>query len=168
MYEQDLSEQRKIRRQKLKDLQEAGRNPYLNETWDVTAHSQDIKDNFEALEDQEVSCAGRIMSKRVMGKAAFFDIQDKQGRIQCYIKRDDIGAEEYKWFKTYDIGDIVGIEGLVFKTRTGEISIHVQKLVLLSKSLQVLPDKWNGLKDQDIRYRQRYVDLIMNQDVRET
>ena len=168
MYEQDLSEQRKIRRQKLKDLQEAGRNPYLNETWDVTAHSQDIKDNFEALEDQEVSCAGRIMSKRVMGKAAFFDIQDKQGRIQCYIKRDDIGAEEYKWFKTYDIGDIVGIEGLVFKTKTDEISVHVQKLVLLSKSLQVLPDKWNGLKDQDIRYRQRYVDLIMNQDVRET
>ena len=168
MYAEDLTEQRKIRRQKLKDLQDAGRNPFLQETWNVTAHSRDIKENFEALEDQEVSCAGRIMSKRVMGKAAFFDIQDKQGRIQCYVKRDDIGAEEYKWFKTYDIGDIVGLEGLVFKTRTDEISIHVQKLVLLSKSLQVLPDKWNGLKDTDLRYRQRYVDLIMNEDVRET
>ena len=168
LYGEDLGEQRKIRRQKLKELQEAGRNPFLQETWDVTCHSADIKDNFIALEDQDVSIAGRIMSKRVMGKAAFFDLLDKQGRIQCYVKRDDIGPEEYKWFKTYDIGDIVGIEGKVFKTRTEEISVHVEKLVLLSKSLQVLPDKWGGLKDQDIRYRQRYVDLIMNQDVRET
>ncbi|MDY2960499.1 MAG: lysine--tRNA ligase [Hornefia sp.] len=168
MYEEDLNEQRQIRRQKLKDLQEAGRNPYIHETWNVTAHSKDIKDNFDALEDEEVSCAGRIMSKRVMGKAAFFDLQDKQGRIQCYVKRDEIGAEEYKWFKTYDIGDIVGIEGRVFKTKTEEISIHITNLVLLSKSLQVLPDKWNGLKDTDIRYRRRYVDLIMNQDVRDT
>lgn len=168
MYEEDLNEQRQIRRQKLKDLQAAGRNPFLHETWNVTAHSNDIKGNFDALEDEEVSCAGRIMSRRIMGKAAFFDIQDKQGRIQCYIKRDDIGEEEYKWFKTYDIGDIVGIEGKVFKTKTDEISIHVTRLELLSKSLQVLPNKWNGLKDTDIRYRQRYVDLIMNQDVRET
>lgn len=168
MYEEDLNEQRKIRRQKLRDLQEADRNPYIYETWNVTAHSKDIKENFDALEDEEVSCAGRIMSKRIMGKAAFFDLQDKQGRIQCYVKRDEIGADEYKWFKTYDIGDIVGIEGKVFKTKTDEISIHITKLILLSKSLQVLPDKWNGLKDTDIRYRQRYVDLIINQDVRDT
>lgn len=168
MYEEDLNEQRKIRRQKLRDLQEADRNPYIYETWNVTAHSKDIKENFDALEDEEVSCAGRIMSKRIMGKAAFFDLQDKQGRIQCYVKRDEIGADEYKWFKTYDIGDIVGIEGKVFKTKTDEISIHITKFILLSKSLQVLPDKWNGLKDTDIRYRQRYVDLIMNQDVRDT
>lgn len=168
MYEEDLNEQRKIRRQKLRDLQEADRNPYIYETWNVTAHSKDIKENFDALEDEEVSCAGRIMSKRIMGKATFFDLQDKQGRIQCYVKRDEIGADEYKWFKTYDIGDIVGIEGKVFKTKTDEISIHITKLILLSKSLQVLPDKWNGLKDTDIRYRQRYVDLIMNQDVRDT
>ena len=117
MYVEDLTEQRKIRRQKLKDLQEAGRNPYLQETWNVTAYSKDIKDNFDAMEDCDVSMAGRIMSKRVMGKASFFDIQDKQGRIQCYIKRDDIGQEEYKWFKTYDIGDIVGFTGKVFRTR---------------------------------------------------
>ncbi len=168
MYAEDLTEQRRIRRQKLKELQEAGRNPFLQETWNVTAHSMDIKDNFDAMEDEEVSVAGRIMSKRVMGKAAFFDMQDKQGRIQCYVKRDDIGAEEYKWFKTYDIGDIVGVEGRVFKTKTDEISVHVTRLVLLSKSLQVLPDKWNGLKDTDLRYRQRYVDLIMNPQVRDT
>ena len=168
MYVEDLTEQRKIRRQKLKDLQEAGRNPYLQETWNVTAYSKDIKDNFDAMEDCDVSMAGRIMSKRVMGKASFFDIQDKQGRIQCYIKRDDIGQEEYKWFKTYDIGDIVGFTGKVFRTRTGETSIHVSGLTLLSKSLQVLPDKWNGLKDTDLRYRQRYVDLIMNPEVKDT
>ena len=189
-YEEGLSEQRKIRRQKLKDLVEAGRNPYLHETWDVKNWSQDIKDDFAKEEaalaqaapeagaadenaeapapEMEVSIAGRIMSKRVMGKASFFDIQDKQGRIQCYVRRDDIGTDEYKWFKTYDIGDIFGIEGHVFKTRTGEISIHVTRIVLLTKSLQVLPEKWNGLKDPDLRYRQRYVDLIMNKDVRDT
>ncbi|MDD6154705.1 MAG: lysine--tRNA ligase [Eubacteriales bacterium] len=189
-YEEGLSEQRKIRRQKLKDLVEAGRNPYLHETWDVKNWSQDIKDDFAKEEaalaqaapeagaadenaeapapEMEVSIAGRIMSKRVMGKASFFDIQDKQGRIQCYVRRDDIGTDEYKWFKTYDIGDICGIEGHVFKTRTGEISIHVTRIVLLTKSLQVLPEKWNGLKDPDLRYRQRYVDLIMNKDVRDT
>lgn len=163
--EEQLSEQRQVRREKLKNLQEAGRNPFLVEKWDVTAHSQDIKDNFEAMEDQEVSVAGRIMAFRNMGKASFINIQDKQGRIQVYVKRDDIGAEEYQWFKKYDIGDILGIEGKVFKTKTGEVSIHATKVVLLSKSIQVLPNKWSGLKDQDIRYRQRYVDLIMNPEV---
>ncbi|MGI6212459.1 MAG: lysine--tRNA ligase [Anaerovoracaceae bacterium] len=167
-YAEDISEQRQIRRDKLQALKDAGRNPYLNETWDVTAHSRDIKENFDAMEDAEVSVAGRIMSKRVMGKASFFDIQDKQGRIQCYVKRDDIGTEEYKWFKTYDIGDIVGIKGVVFKTKTGEVSVHVKELTLLTKSIQVLPEKWNGLKDPDLRYRQRYVDLIMNEGVRDT
>lgn len=166
--EEKINEQRQIRREKLKALREAGRDPFLQETWDVTAHSMDIKDNFEAMEDQAVSCAGRIMAFRNMGKASFINIQDKQGRIQCYVRRDDIGEEEYKWFKTYDIGDIIGVEGTVFKTKTGEVTIRVTRLVLLSKSLQVLPDKWHGLKDQDMRYRQRYVDLIVNPEVRET
>ena len=166
--EKQLSEQRQIRRDKLQALVEADRNPYVIETWDVTAHSQDVKDNFVAMENEDVSMAGRIMSKRVMGKASFFHIQDKQGQIQCYVQRDDIGPEEYQWFKKYDIGDIVGIKGFVFKTKTEEISVHVKKLVLLSKSLQVLPEKWNGLRDMDLRYRQRYVDLIMNEDVRKT
>lgn len=165
--EEQLTEQRQIRREKLKALQEAGRNPFVHETWSVTAHSEDIKDNFVAMEEQEVSCAGRIMAFRHMGKASFIDIQDKQGRIQCFVGRDAIGTEEYQWFKTYDIGDIVGVEGTVFKTRTGEVSIKVSKVVLLSKSLQVLPNKWQGLKDQEQRYRQRYVDLIMNPNVRE-
>ena len=165
--EESLSEQRKIRREKLKTLQEAGRNPFLEERWDVTAHSMDIKDNFEAMEDQEVSCAGRIMAFRQMGKASFIDIQDKQGRIQVFVSRDAIGADEYKFFKTYDIGDILGIEGTVFKTKTGEVSIRASRIVLLSKSIQVLPNKWQGLKDQDARYRQRYVDLIINPDVKE-
>ena len=166
--EESLNEQRLIRREKLKALQEAGRNPFLQETWNVTAHSMDIKDNFEAMEEQEVSCAGRIMAFRNMGKASFIDIQDKQGRIQCYVRKDAIGEEEYKWFKTYDIGDIVGVEGTVFRTKHGEVSIKTDKVVLLSKSLQVLPDKWSGLKDQDQRYRQRYTDLIVNPEVRET
>ena len=166
--EVQLSEQRQIRRDKLKMLVDAGRNPYVIETWDVTAHSMDVKENFDALDGEEVSMAGRIMSKRVMGKASFFHIQDKQGQIQCYVQRDDIGPDEYQWFKKYDIGDIVGIQGFVFKTKTEEISVHVKKLVLLTKSLQVLPEKWNGLRDMDLRYRQRYVDLIMNEDVRKT
>ncbi len=166
--EETLNEQRRIRREKLKALQEAGRDPFLHETWNVTAHSKDIKDNFEAMEEQEVSVAGRIMAFRNMGKASFIDIQDKQGRIQSYVRKDAIGEEEYKWFKTYDIGDIVGVEGTVFKTKHGEISIKADKVVLLTKSLQVLPDKWSGLKDQDIRYRQRYTDLIMNPEVRDT
>ena len=166
--EETLNEQRRIRREKLKALQEAGRDPFLHETWNVTAHSKDIKDNFEAMEEQEVSVAGRIMAFRNMGKASFIDIQDKQGRIQAYVRKDALGEEEYKWFKTYDIGDIVGVEGTVFKTKHGEISIKADKVVLLTKSLQVLPDKWSGLKDQDIRYRQRYTDLIMNPEVRDT
>lgn len=166
--EEDLNEQRKIRRDKLKELREAGRDPFLHENYNITAHSKDIKDNFAAMEDEEVSIAGRIMSKRIMGKAAFFDILDKQGRIQCYVKRDDIGTDEYKFFKTYDIGDIVGLKGKVFSTKTGEISIHVTELTLLSKSIQVLPDKWSGLQDVDLRYRQRYIDLIVNEDVRNT
>ena len=165
--EEALSEQRKVRREKLKALQEAGRNPFLEEKWNVTAHSMDIKENYEAMEDQEVSIAGRIMAFRNMGKASFINIQDKQGRIQVYVKRDDIGAEEYQWFKKYDMGDILGIEGKVFKTKTGEISVHATRVVLLSKSIQVLPDKWSGLKDQDQRYRQRYVDLIINPEVRD-
>lgn len=166
--EEKIGEQRQIRRDKLKKLQEAGRNPFLHETWNVTAHSMDIKDNFDAMEDEEVSCAGRIMAFRQMGKASFIDIQDKQGRIQAYVRKDVIGDEEYSWFKTYDIGDIVGVEGTVFKTKHGEVSIKAEKVVLLSKSLQVLPNKWHGLKDTDIRYRQRYTDLIMNPEVRET
>ena len=166
--EDNLNELKKIRREKLKNLQDAGRNPFLLEKWDITAHSMDIKDNFDAMEDQEVSCAGRIMAFRNMGKASFIDIQDKQGRIQCYVRRDAIGDEEYKWFKTYDIGDIVGVEGTVFRTQHGEVSIKATKVVLLTKSLQILPDKWHGLKDTDLRYRQRYVDLIMNPEVRDT
>ena len=166
--EEQLTEQRKIRRETLKALQNAGRNPFLHETWDVTAHSMDIKDNFEAMDGQEVSVAGRLMAFRHMGKASFIDIQDKQGRIQVFVGRDQIGSDEYQWFKTYDRGDILGIEGEVFKTRTGEVSVKASKVVLLSKSIQVLPDKWAGLKDQDQRYRQRYVDLIINPEVKET
>ncbi|MBN7774398.1 lysine--tRNA ligase [Clostridium aminobutyricum] len=166
--EVQLNEQRMIRREKLKKLQEMGRNPFLVETWDVDAYSMDIKENFEEMEGKQVSCAGRIMANRHMGKASFIDIQDKQGRIQCYIRQDGITPEEYEIFLTYDIGDIVGIEGEVFKTRHGEISIKVVKLVLLSKSLQVLPNKFHGLKDQDQRYRQRYVDLIVNPEVKNT
>ena len=166
--EEELSEQRQIRREKLKKLQEAGRNPFIEEKWDVDNYSQDIKDNFESLEGKEVSIAGRIMAKRGMGKASFIDIQDKQDRIQVYVRQDGITPEEYEWFKTYDIGDILGIKGEVFKTRHGEISVKAHEVKLLSKSLQVLPDKWHGLKDTDLRYRQRYVDLIMNKDVRDT
>lgn len=165
---EEVNEQRQVRIEKLKKLQEAGRNPFVNETWNVEVHSQDIKDNFEQYDGQNVSMAGRIMAKRVMGKASFIDILDKKGRIQCHIKRDVLGTEEYQWFKTYDIGDIIGIEGKVFKTQRGEITVEVNKMVLLSKSLQVLPNKWHGLKDYDLRYRQRYVDLIMNEDVRKT
>ncbi|MDO4553155.1 MAG: lysine--tRNA ligase [Bacillota bacterium] len=166
--EADLSEQRRIRREKLARLQAAGRDPFLTETWDVSHHSQNIKEHFEEMEGKEVSVAGRIMAKRQMGKASFIDIQDKLGRIQCYVRQDAIGDEEYQWFLTYDIGDIIGAVGDVFRTRHGEISIKVKELKLLSKSLQPLPDKWSGLKDQDLRYRQRYVDLIINEEVRKT
>ncbi len=166
--EENLSEQRQIRREKLQALREAGRDPFLNETWDVNAHSVQIKDNFEEMDGKEVSIAGRLMSKRVMGKAAFGDILDRDGRIQMHVSRDNVGQEEYQWFKKYDIGDILGVVGTVFRTQRGEITVEASKIVLLSKSIQVLPEKWNGLKDPDLRYRQRYVDLIVNEDVRDT
>lgn len=165
--EEKINEQRMIRREKLQTLQKMGRNPFLVESWNVDSHSQLIKENFEAMEGNRVSVAGRIMAFRHMGKASFIDIQDKSGRIQCYVRQDIISPEEYEVFITYDIGDIVGIEGDIFKTRHGEVSVKAQRLVLLSKSLQVLPNKFKGLKDQDLRYRQRYVDLIMNPEVRE-
>ncbi len=166
--EQERSEQSQIRRNKLKALQDADRNPFIEETWNQEVYSKEIKDNFDEYDGREISIAGRMMAKRVMGKAAFIDIQDYEGRIQCHIKRDLIGSEEYQWFKQSDIGDIFGIEGKVFMTQRGEITVEVSRMVLLSKSLQVLPDKWSGLKDQDIRYRQRYVDLIMKPEVRES
>ena len=168
MTEEQLNEQRQIRREKLKKLQAMGRNPFLHERWDINAYSEDVKAKFEEMEGKPVSMAGRIMANRHMGKASFVDIQDAKGRIQLHIKQDVLTPEEYEIFLTYDIGDIVGLEGTVFKTRRGEVSIEVNKLVLLSKSLQVLPDKWSGLKDIDQRYRQRYVDLIVNNGVRET
>ena len=164
----DINQLLKVRREKLAELQEGGNNPFEIMKYDVSHHSAEIKDNFEKLEDQEVTVAGRIMQKRVMGKASFCNIQDLQGTIQSYVARDDIGEDFYKAFKRMDIGDIVGIEGKVFKTKTGEISIHASKVTLLSKSLQVLPEKFHGLTNTDIRYRQRYVDLIMNQEVKET
>ena len=165
--EEQLTEQRVIRREKLRKLQEMGRNPFLVETWDVDAYSKDVRDNFEKWEGKTVSMAGRIMANRHMGKASFIDILDRDGKIQAYIRQDEITPEEYEIFLTYDIGDIVGFVGEVFKTRHGEVSVKVHKLVLLSKSLQVLPNKWHGLKDIDQRYRQRYVDLIINPEVRE-
>jgi lysyl-tRNA synthetase class 2 len=166
--EMNLNEVLQVRRDKLKNLRDLGRDPFTIEKYEVDAFSQDIKDNFAAIEDQEVSIAGRIMAKRTMGKAAFIDIQDKQGKIQCYIRLNNIGEEEYKIFTTYDIGDIVGIRGSVFKTRHGEISVKASNVLLLVKSLQVLPEKWHGLKDQELRYRQRYVDLIVNPQVKKT
>lgn len=164
---ENLSEVLQVRRDKLKDLQEMGRDPFKISKYEVSHHSDEVISNYDSLEGQRVSLAGRIMSKRVMGKASFMHLQDQNGRIQAYVKRDDIGVDEYKLFKTYDLGDIVGIEGFVFKTKTEEVSVHVEKLVLLSKSLQVLPEKYHGLKDVDLRYRQRYVDLIVNPEVKE-
>ncbi len=166
--EEDISEQRRVRREKLAKLQAMGRNPFLVETWDVTDHSEDIKTKFELMEGKEVSIAGRIMAKRQMGKASFIDIQDKLGRIQVYVRQEAITPEEYEVFLTYDIGDIVGVAGEVFRTKHGEISVKCHRLVLLSKALQPLPDKWHGLKDTDMRYRQRYVDLVVNPEVRST
>ncbi|MDD3705572.1 MAG: lysine--tRNA ligase [Clostridiaceae bacterium] len=166
--ELNLNEIMKIRREKLEQLKAIGRNPFEILNYDQTHHSKDIKDNFEEMEGKDVSIAGRIMSFRDMGKASFCDIQDRHGKIQSYIKQDELGEEEYKIFKTYDIGDIVGIKGFVFKTKRGEISVHVKQITLLCKSLQPLPEKWHGLKDTEIRYRQRYIDLIVNEDVRET
>lgn len=164
---ENLSEVLQVRRDKLSELQKMGRDPFKISKYDVSHHSNEVVDNYDSLEGQKVSLAGRIMSKRIMGKASFMHLQDQNGRIQAYVKRDDIGVDEYKLFKTYDIGDIVGIEGFVFKTKTEEVSIHVEKLVLLSKSLQVLPEKYHGLKDVDLRYRQRYVDLIVNPEVKD-
>ena len=165
---QDINQLLKIRRDKLKELQENGKDPFTITKYDVTHHSQEIKDQFDELEGQEVSIAGRLMSKRVMGKASFCNVQDLQGNIQSYVARDSIGEDDYKDFKKMDIGDIVGLKGQVFKTKTGEISIHASSVTLLSKSLQILPEKFHGLTNTDIRYRQRYVDLIMNPEVKDT
>ena len=165
---QDINQLLKVRREKLATLQENGKDPFQITKYDVTHHSQEIKDNFDALEGQQVSIAGRVMSKRIMGKASFCNVQDLQGDIQSYVARDSIGEEAYADFKKYDVGDIVGIKGEVFKTKTGEISIHAAEVTLLSKSLQILPEKYHGLVNTDIRYRQRYTDLIMNEDVKKT
>ena len=166
--EVDLGEQQRIRQEKLKALQEEGNDPFVITKYDQTHHSADIKADFEALEGKTVSVAGRMMSKRVMGKASFCNIQDLKGNIQSYVARDSIGEEEYKEFKKLDIGDIIGIKGEVFKTKTGEISIHASEVTLLSKSLQILPEKFHGLTNTDMRYRQRYIDLIMNQESKQT
>ena len=165
---QDLNQLLKVRRDKLKELQENGKDPFIITKYQVTHHSQEVKDHFDELEGQEVTLAGRLMSKRVMGKASFGNVQDLQGNIQCYIARDSIGEDSYKDFKKMDIGDIVGVKGEVFKTKTGEISIHASAVTLLSKSLQILPEKFHGLTNTDLRYRQRYVDLIMNPEVKDT
>ena len=166
--EQELNHLLKVRREKLSELCESGRDPFQITKYDVTAHSMEVKENYEEMEGKEVSLAGRMMSKRVMGKASFCNLQDLQGNIQSYVARDDIGEEAYKDFKKLDIGDIIGIRGVVFKTKTGEISIHAKSVELLSKSLQILPEKFHGLTNTDMRYRQRYVDLIMNPEVKDT
>ncbi len=165
---QDINQLLKVRREKLAALQEAGKDPFQITKYNVTHHSQEIKDRYGELEGKSVSVAGRIMSKRIMGKASFCNVQDLQGNIQSYVARDSIGEESYADFKKYDVGDIVGIEGEVFTTKTGEISIHASKVTLLSKSLQILPEKYHGLVNTDIRYRQRYTDLIMNEEVKKT
>ena len=166
--EEDLNHLLKVRREKLAELQEAGKDPFQVTKYDVTVHSSEIKEQYEKWEGKEVSIAGRLMSKRVMGKASFCNVQDLKGNIQSYVARDSIGEEEYKEFKKLDIGDIVGIKGIAFTTKTGEISIHAESVHLLTKSLQILPEKFHGLTNTDIRYRQRYVDLIMNPEVRDT
>lgn len=166
--EQDLNQLRKVRREKLAELQQNGKDPFVITKYEQTHHSQEIKDNFEELEGKQVSIAGRMMSKRVMGKASFCNVQDLKGNIQSYVARDSIGEENYKEFKKLDVGDVIGIEGEVFKTKTGEMSIHASHVTLLSKSLQILPEKFHGLTNTDTRYRQRYVDLIMNPEVKET
>ena len=166
--EQDLNQILKVRREKLAELQANGKNPFQIVKYDVSHHSQDIKDHFEELENQTVTVAGRMMSKRVMGKASFCHVQDLKGTIQSYVARDSLGEEAYKDFKKLDVGDIIGVKGQVFRTKTGEISIHASEITLLSKSLQVLPEKFHGLTNTDLRYRQRYVDLIMNPEVKDT
>ena len=165
---QDINELLKIRRDKLADLQAAGRDPFVITKFDVTHHSSDVLENYDELEGKTVTVAGRMMSKRIMGKASFCHIQDLKGSIQAYVARDNIGEEAYADFKKYDAGDIIGVTGEVFKTKTGEVSIHAAQVTLLSKSLQILPEKFHGLTNTDVRYRQRYLDLIMNQDVKET
>ena len=166
--QQDLNEILRLRREKLAQFVEAGKDPFKITKFDVTHHSAEIREHFETLEGKTVTIAGRMMSKRIMGKASFCNVQDLQGGIQSYVARDAIGEEEYKDFKKYDIGDIIGVTGEVFRTKTGEISVKATSVTLLSKSLQVLPEKYHGLTNTDMRYRQRYVDLIMNQDVKET
>ena len=166
--EQDLNHVLKARRDKLAELQAAGKDPFQITKYDVTAHSMEIKDHYDQWEEKEVSIAGRMMFKRVMGKASFCNLQDLQGRIQVYVARDSVGEDAYKEFKKLDIGDIVGVKGTVFTTKTEEISVHASEFTLLSKSLQVLPEKFHGLTDTDLRYLQRYVDLIMNEDVKDT
>ncbi len=166
--EPDLNQLLKVRREKLAELQAAGKDPFQITKYDVTVHSTDVKDDYSQWEGKEVSIAGRMMSKRVMGKASFCNVQDLKGDIQCYVARDDLGEEAYKEFKRMDIGDIIGVKGIVFTTKMGEISIHAHSITLLSKSLQVLPEKYHGLTNTDMRYRQRYTDLIMNEDVRKT
>ena len=166
--EQDINQLLKVRREKLAQLQEDGKNPFEITKYDVTNHTQDIKDHFDELEGKTVTIAGRMMSKRVMGKASFCNVQDLKGNIQSYVARDSVGEDAYKDFKKFDIGDIVGIKGEVFKTKTGEISIHASEITLLSKSLQILPEKFHGLTNTDLRYRQRYTDLIMNAEVKDT
>ncbi|SFO60363.1 lysine--tRNA ligase [Anaerocolumna aminovalerica] len=165
---QDLNELLKVRREKLADLKDNGKDPFQIMKYDVTHHSAEIAEQFETLEGKEVSIAGRLMSKRVMGKASFCNIQDKKGKVQIYVKRDEVGDEVYADFKKFDVGDIVGIKGQVFRTHTGEVSVKATEVVLLTKSLQILPEKFHGLKDTDIRYRQRYVDLIVNPEVKDT
>lgn len=165
---QDVNQLRKVRRDKLAELQANGKDPFVITKFDVTHHSMDIKDHFETMEGKTVTIAGRMMSKRVMGKASFCGVQDLQGNIQSYVARDNVGEESYKEFKKMDIGDIVGITGEVFRTKMGEISIHASEVTLLSKSLQILPEKYHGLTNTDTRYRQRYVDLIMNAEVKDT
>ena len=166
--QQDINQLLKVRREKLAELQEAGKNPFEITRYDIDTHTADIKDDFDAYEGREVSVAGRLMSKRVMGKASFGNIQDKSGNIQIYVARDDLGEESYKEFKRMDIGDIVGLKGKAFLTKTGEKSIHVTEITLLTKSLQILPEKYHGLTNTDLRYRQRYTDLIMNPEVKDT
>ena len=166
--EQDLNQLRKVRREKFAELQQNGKDPFVITKYDQTHHSQEIKENFDALEGKQVSIAGRMMSKRVMGKASFCNVQDLEGNIQSYVARDSVGEENYKEFKKLDVGDVIGIEGEVFKTKTGEMSIHASHVTLLSKSLQILPEKFHGLTNTDTRYRQRYVDLIMNPEVKDT
>ena len=166
--EQDLNQLLKVRREKLANLQEAKKDPFQITKYDVTHHSTEIKENFETLQGSTVRIAGRMMSKRVMGKASFCNVQDKPGNIQVYVARDNIGEESYADFKKFDVGDLVGIEGEVFETKTGEKSIHATKVILLAKSLQILPEKYHGLVNTDIRYRQRYTDLIMNAEVKDT